>query len=120
MIRGCISPDQKDWVAKLPGIEFAINLARSESTGFSPFFLNTGRMPRAMVWNSPTDTSYPGVRKFALRVKHAVMSAHDAIIAARVKQTCDANRRRRPSLFAANDLVYISTKRAYEFWSNLS
>jgi hypothetical protein len=42
MIRHCISPDQGDWVQKLPGVEFAINSARSESTGYSPFFLNSG------------------------------------------------------------------------------
>ncbi|KAJ3553076.1 hypothetical protein NP233_g12731 [Leucocoprinus birnbaumii] len=42
MLRQCISPDQKNWVAKLPAIEFAINSARSEVTGFAPFFLNYG------------------------------------------------------------------------------
>ncbi|KIJ60875.1 hypothetical protein HYDPIDRAFT_70471, partial [Hydnomerulius pinastri MD-312] len=49
MLRSCIGPSQKDWVSRLPAIEFAINLARSDSTGYSPFFLNTGRMPRTMV-----------------------------------------------------------------------
>ena len=89
-----MAADQKDWVSKLPGIEFAINSARSESTGYSPFFLNTGRNPRAMIWNSPSDSAYPGVRNFAMRMKHAIMSAHDSILAARVKQTRDANRKR--------------------------
>jgi transposase InsO family protein len=110
IIRQCISPDQKDWVNKLPGIEFAINLARSDSTGYSPFFLNTGRIPRSMVWNSPSDSRYPGVAKFAQIVKHAVMSAHDSILAAHVKQTRDANRHRRAVPFTKGGLVYISTK----------
>ena len=61
MIRQCISPTQKDWVSKLPAIEFAINTARSESTGYSPFFLNYGRLPRTMVWNSANKDEYPGV-----------------------------------------------------------
>ena len=43
MLRSSIGPTQKDWVTRLSAIEFAINLARSESTGYSPFFLNTGR-----------------------------------------------------------------------------
>jgi hypothetical protein len=34
MLRQCVRPDQKDWVQKLPAIEFAINLAQSESTGY--------------------------------------------------------------------------------------
>ena len=48
MLRQCIHPNQKDWVVKLPAIEFAINSARSESMGFAPFFLNSGCMPRAI------------------------------------------------------------------------
>ncbi|KAG7445745.1 uncharacterized protein BT62DRAFT_932912 [Guyanagaster necrorhizus] len=55
MIRNCVSLDQKDWVTRLPGIEYANNMARSDSTGYSPFFLNTGRTPRSMLWDSPTD-----------------------------------------------------------------
>ena len=61
MICQCVAADQKDWVLKLPGIEFAINSARSESTGYSPFFSNTSCNPRAMIWNSPSDSTYPGV-----------------------------------------------------------
>ena len=49
MLRQCVHENQKDWVMKLPAIEFAINSARSASTGYAPFFLNFGRMPRAMI-----------------------------------------------------------------------
>lgn len=110
MIRQCINPNQKDWCSKLPGIEFAINSARSDSTGYSPFFLNHGRMPRSMIWDWPEDKVYPGVRTFALKIKQAVMEAHDCILAARVKQTRAANRKRQPAPFIAGDLVYVSTK----------
>jgi hypothetical protein len=110
MLRQCVQPDQKDWVTKLPAIEFAINSARSESTGYAPFFLNTGRMPRSMIWDSAGPDEYPGVRVYAQRMKDAVMAAHDSIIAARVKQVRAANRRRRPAPFAVGDLVYISSK----------
>ena len=87
MLRQCISSDQKDWVAKLPMIQFAINLARSASMGYAPFFLNNGRMLRVMIWNSAKSTEYPNIRIFAQKKKLALMSAHDSIIAARVKQT---------------------------------
>ena len=110
MLRQCIGKTQKDWVSKLPAIEFAINVARSDTTGFAPFFLNNGRMPRSLIWADPSKDEYPGVRTYAQRVKNAVMSAHDSIIAARVKQTRDANRRRRPAPFSEGDLVYLSTK----------
>ena len=58
MLRQCINEKQTDWVSKLPAIEFAINSARSESMGFAPFFLNTGRMPRSMIWTSPKSNEY--------------------------------------------------------------
>ena len=110
MLRQCVSPNQKDWVAKLPAIEFAINSARLESTGFAPFFLNTGRMPRTMLWESKLTTEFPAVREFALQKKMAIMAAHDSILSARIKQTRDANRKRRAVPFKEGDLVYLSSK----------
>ena len=110
MLRQCVSPNQKDWVAKLPAIEFAINSARSESTGFAPFFLNAGRMPRTMLWESKLTTEFPAVREFALQKKMAIMAAHDSILSARIKQTRDANRKRRAVPFKEGDLVYLSSK----------
>jgi hypothetical protein len=43
-------------------------------------------------------------------MKVAIMRAHDSIIAARVKTTRDANRKRRCTPFAVKDFVYVSTK----------
>jgi hypothetical protein len=42
--------------------------------------------------------------------KLALMAAHDSILAARVKQTRDANRKRQASPFSEGDLVYLSSK----------
>ncbi|KAJ6628518.1 hypothetical protein B0H10DRAFT_1777776, partial [Mycena sp. CBHHK59/15] len=100
-------PKQRDWVAKLPAIEFAMNTARSESTGYAPFFLNNGQMPRSLLWNSDKNRDYPGVAKFALQRRLAILAAHDSMIAARVKQTRAANRKRQTSPFAAGDLIYL-------------
>jgi len=38
-------PDQKDWIEKVPMVEFAINSSMSGSTGFAPFELTYGYMP---------------------------------------------------------------------------
>jgi RNase H-like domain found in reverse transcriptase/Integrase zinc binding domain len=110
MLRQCIDSKQKDWVSKLPTIQFAINSARSESTGYAPFFLNNGRMPRAMIWNAASPDEYSNVREFARKKKIALMSAHDSIIGSRVKQTRDANRKRQIVPFKNGDFVYLSTK----------
>jgi hypothetical protein len=53
---------------------------------------------------------YPGVRVFAQRMKEAIMTAHDAILEARVKQTRQVNKHRNPAPFVKDDLVYLSTK----------
>jgi hypothetical protein len=110
MLRQCVSPDQKDWVMKLPAIEFAINLARSESMGYAPFFLNTGRTLRSMIWDSADETEYPGVRVYAQKMKDAIMTAHDSILAARLKQVHSTNRHWRPVPFGEGNLVYISSR----------
>jgi len=110
MLKFCIGPTQKDWVTRLPAIEFAINLARSESMGYSPFFLNTGRMPRTMIWDAPSSDEYPSVKAYAQRMKLALTAAHNALLTARVKQTVQANKWRRMCPFVVGDLVYISTK----------
>jgi hypothetical protein len=108
MLRQCVSPKQKDWVTKLPAIEFAMNSARSSTTGFTPFYLNYGRNPSLMLWKS--EEVYPGVQQFAENVKDAVMSAHDAIIASRILSTNQANKKCAPATYKEGDLVYLSTK----------
>ena len=110
MLWQCVAPSQKDWVSKLPSIEFAINLVCSELTGYVPFFLNTGRLPHLLIWEDTGKEEYPSVQIFAQKMKSSIMAMHDSIIAARVKQTRDANQCRWPAPFTEGDLVYISTK----------
>ena len=80
MIRQCMHPDQKDWVIKLPAVEFALNLAQSNMTGFSSFQLNYGWNLSPMIWDA--HDKFPGMHKFAEKMKMAIMSAHNLIIAA--------------------------------------
>ena len=110
MLCSCIGSNQHNWVARLPSIEFTINSARSESTGYSPFFLNTGRRPRTFVWNDALVDKYPSVQIFAQKMKQAIMTAHNAILETRVEQTRTANRKWQLAPFQTGDLAYISTK----------
>ena len=110
MICSCISKDQTNWVQQLPVIKFTINVSCSESTGYAPFFLNNGRIPRTMLWNSSEVNQYPGVTEFAERIKHALISAHDSILTAQIKQIRNANRKRQLAKFTEGDLVYLSTE----------
>jgi len=63
-----------------------------------------------MLWTNARSDEYPSVRNFALQRKLALIAAHDSVLAARVKQTRDANRHRRLAPFVEGDLVYLSTK----------
>ena len=67
-------------------------------------------MPRTFVWNKAIRDKYPSVRAFAQRMKMATMTAHDAILEVRTKQTCMANRKRRIAPFENGNLAYVSTK----------
>jgi len=110
MIRQAIGENDTKWVERLPAIEWAMNAARSETTGFSPFFLNYGYRPRPLLWNNAGKDEYPGVHAFAQKMKDAIMKAHDAILEKRVKQTRLANKSRKPAVFSEGDNVYLSTK----------
>lgn len=61
-----------------------------------------------LIWEGTLN--YPGMQEFAECIKQAIMTAHNAIIAARVQQTKQANKHRRNTPFKENDLVYLSTK----------
>jgi hypothetical protein len=80
MLRVIISPNQTDWVARLPAIEFAINTASSESTLLSPVEANTSRTPRAMVWNNTMKDEYLSMRVYLQKRKQAMMVAHDSML----------------------------------------
>ncbi|KAG8720806.1 hypothetical protein FRC09_008934 [Ceratobasidium sp. 395] len=108
MIRQCIKGKQNDWVKYLPGIEYAMNASVLDTTGYSPFYLNYGRVPPAMVWQ--TESQFTGVRRYLVRQREALIRAHDAIIGSRVKQTEQANKHRRAADFKVGDLVYLSSK----------
>lgn len=117
ILRSVVRPDQNDWVDQLPLVEFALNSTVSSSTGFAPFELNFGHMPR-MATQLPHTATVPGVRQFAEQVLENLACAHDAIIASRVHQTYHANRSRRSedvqhgehTPWQPGDLVYLSTE----------
>lgn len=87
MLRQCVHPNQKGGVMRLPAIKFAINSAQSATTGYVPFFLNFRRMPHSMIWDSPPSAEFSSIQEFTIQKKLALISAHDSILAAHVKQT---------------------------------
>ena len=115
VLRAMVRPDQTDWAAKLPLVEFAVNSSRNASTGFAPFELTYGYLP-SMIREVRDEAVMPGVRDFAERALNNMLEAHDALIASRVVQTHYANQRRRSENpdetepdFAVGKLAYLAT-----------
>jgi hypothetical protein len=101
--------DQSDWVNCLPMTEFAVNSSVNNSTGFAPFELTYGAMPR--IFQKAEISPYLGVKSFAEKALTNLAIAHDSIIANRTFQTHYANRSRSAENPLENgDLVYLSTK----------
>ena len=63
-----------------------------------------------MIWNNPALEEFPAIREFAMQKKIVLMDAHDSILAARVKQTRDTNKKRQTLPFQEGDLAYLSSK----------
>ncbi|KZP08306.1 hypothetical protein FIBSPDRAFT_761670, partial [Athelia psychrophila] len=109
-MRSTVAPDQRNWVSRIPLVEFAINSSINSSTGFAPFELIYGYMPRFLPF-PPERLRFRGVAEFAQTARATLEMAHDAIIEARVSSTYHANRARsdaEPHL--VGDMVYLSTK----------
>src|SRR6266581_3327433 len=108
ILQAMVRLDQKDWAAKLSMAEFAINMSTNASTGYTPFKLVYGFMPRMIMEIPPSD--YPGVVDFTNKVKENLQRAHNTIIHNHVQQTIQVNKRRHldPPL-EKGELAYLST-----------
>jgi hypothetical protein len=91
-------------------VELALNSNVSATTGFTPFELNHGYMPRIDLPIN-TDTTFKGVLQFAQQALWSLMAAQDAILEHRVDQTFHANRKCHESeIYAVDDRIYLSTQ----------
>ena len=93
---------------RTPLVEFALNSSINSSSGFAPFELNYGYMPRLVSF--PTeDIKYHGVKEFVQRARANLEITHDAIIEARVCATYNANQTHAEEKpFQIGDLAYLS------------
>jgi hypothetical protein len=110
ILQSVFRDNQTDWAVKCPMVELVLNSNLSATTGFAPFELNHGYMPRIDL-PANTDTTFKGVLQFAQQAWWSLMAAHDAILEHRVDQTFHVNRKHCVSeIYAADDRVYLSTQ----------
>ena len=58
-LQSYVNKEQDNWVSLLPSMQFAINSAKSEATGVSPFYANYGYDPVAYRQPRADDTRAP-------------------------------------------------------------
>jgi len=108
MLRAFVDNKQSNWDQLLPSLEFAYNNAVNASTGYSPFFLNTGQhpgLPAALL--STPDSSVPTVDAFLSEQVTTLILAQDALQRAQDHQEEQANKRRRDHKFKVGDQVLL-------------
>lgn len=116
-IRFHVERNQKGWVRALPRVRFHLMSSVNASTGFAPFQLHLGRMPRTIPPMSTTSEGEDDVtediraRGLISRLEDDVMEAQDNLLAAKASQAAQVNKHRAPELvLKAGDKVLLSTK----------
>jgi len=108
MLRAFIDNKQSNWDQLLPSLEFAYNNAVNASTGYSPFFLNSGQHPRLPIaLLSTTTSSVPAVDHFLTEQATTLILAQDALRRAQDHQEEQANRRRRDHKYKVGDKILL-------------
>jgi transposase InsO family protein len=113
MLRSFTSWSQDDWDEHLSALELASNNAVQASTGFTPFFLNSGQEVRlpidgavAALRNSPNPEAAERVRLLHV----ALEQAKKEILRAQERQRKYADQHRREVPFKVGDRVLLSTE----------
>ena len=110
MLRAYVNYAQDNWDEKLIAVEFAVNNSTQESTGFTPFYLNTGQHPHFPL-SMLTEKSDNETAQSLLRdLRDNLTAAKENLATAREKQARFANQSRRDFEFHVGDQVMLSTE----------
>jgi transposase InsO family protein len=111
VLRAFVEFQDDQWANKLGQVEFAINSAPSASTGLSPFEVVHGFRPQLLPLLL-NETPSGSAESFSDAMVLRWIEATDSLIAARVRQTHHANKRRRDDAqeFEVGRKAYLSTE----------
>ena len=110
MLRHYINQNHDNWDELLDMVEFAYNNSTQASTGYTPFFLNTGQHP--FMPSQPTHhlKDVPVATNMFKSVEQAIQEAKLHLQKAQQHQAHGANRKRRPCGFKLGDQVLLDTR----------
>ena len=113
LLRSVVNFHQTDWDEHLAAAELAVNNAVQASTGFTPFYLNSGQqaslpLDQAIVGLRPS--SNPEASDRIRRLKADLARAREHIERAQQRQAKYADQHRRAVTFKVGDSVLLSTE----------
>ncbi|GBG74471.1 hypothetical protein CBR_g18882 [Chara braunii] len=111
MLRALIRPDQKDWVDRLPDIEFAYNTSVHPAICVTPFELHHGgekaRIFADLLLPQAADIDVPCSPASIRKYRDLLIKARANMQKAQIRMQQQANRRRLPCPFREGDLVWV-------------
>ena len=108
-LRHYVSPTQSDWDLHLAPMEFAINNAKQDSTGLSPFQMVYGMDPLTPL-NLDMDCKAPTAQEMASTIDNNMKRAKTALAAAQNRMKTSTDKHRRDVTFKPGDRVLLNTK----------
>ena len=112
-LRPYVECSPRIWVQQLPLAEFAANNAVSISTGFTPFYLNTGAHPTTLVsmmhGGASNGSQNEAMMETLERMKTALAEAQTNLEQAQRRMANTVNRSRRSEQYNIGDEVVLST-----------
>jgi hypothetical protein len=115
MLRAYVEKRQTDWDEHLTAIEIAYNNSKQASTGFSPFFLNSGQhpiLPLASLFSTSSMNSSPTNAAAESMIENLISSlseAEDNLQRAQARQQEQVNRHRQEQELEVGQQVLLST-----------
>jgi len=111
VLRHFIDGDHTSWEDLLPLAAFAMNNAKSSSTGETPFYLNTGTHPATPISLGLPEGNLPNLDAVFQDMEYTMVKIKKFLQAAQDRQKAYADDRfRRPHEFKDGDQVMLSTK----------
>ena len=111
MLRATTNYEQDNWDEHLITLEIAYNNSVQASTGFSPFFLNSGQHPNLPIHAAVEQelSSNPTANDFMSQISNSLTQAKENLKEAQERQTKYANQNRREVKLKVGDQVLLST-----------
>ena len=111
-LRPYIEHRPSTWTAQLPLAEFAANNAVNVSTGFTPFYLNSGQhpvIPTMLLARGQPKSSNEAVKEALERMKTALADAQTNLQKAQERMKRAVDKRRRSETYMVGDEVVLTT-----------